>query len=132
MLIRKPSDIPSSEITSRSDYMNRRKFMAGAAILGAGALGADRLMNIAVPRDTVDAETKLATVPSKYSSTGLTPTSFQDITNYNNFYEFGTGKTDPAHNAWRLKTSPWSVKVDGLVQKSKTFDIDAFDKASSH
>ena len=128
MLIRKPSDIPSSEITSKSDYMNRRKFMAAAAILGAGALGADRLMNIASPRRADAAVTKLATKPSKYSSTGLTLTTFEDITTYNNFYEFGTAKSDPSHNAWKLKTSPWSVKVDGEVKKPKTFDIDALMK----
>ena len=110
--------------------MNRRKFMAGAAALGATALGADRLMSIASPRRTVHAGTKLSTIPSKYSSKGLTETSFQDITTYNNFYEFGTGKDDPSHNAWRLKTSPWSVKVSGLVAKPKTFDIDALRKLS--
>src|SRR5487761_1778671 len=122
MLIRKPSEIPSSEITSKSDYMNRRKFIAGAAAVGAAAVGGERLMNMTSPRSSVDAaEVKLATVPSKYSSTGLTPTSYQDITTYNNFYEFGTGKEDPSHNAWRLKTSPWSVKVSGLVAKPKVF-----------
>jgi sulfoxide reductase catalytic subunit YedY len=130
MLIRKPPDIPSSEITSKSDYMNRRKFMAGAAALGVAALGADRLVNMAAPRQRVDAATepvaatKLTTIPSKYSSTGLTETSYQDITTYNNFYEFGTEKSDPSHNAWRLKTRPWSVKVTGLVNKKQTFDID--------
>ena len=64
MLIRKPSDIPSSEITSKSDYMNRRKFMAGAAALGAAALGAAGLKEIASPRQAVEATTKLTTVPS--------------------------------------------------------------------
>ena len=129
MIIRKPSEIPSSEITSKSDYMNRRKFIAGAAAVGAAAFGGERLMNMTSPRSSVDAaEVKLATVPSKYSSTGLTPTSYQDITTYNNFYEFGTGKEDPSHNAWRLKTRPWSVKVSGLVAKPKVFDIDALRK----
>ena len=127
MPIRKSLQIPASEITSKSDYMDRRKFMTGAAIAGAAALGARRLMDLAIPDQTVEADaklTKLTTVPSKYSTPGLTQTSFQDVTTYNNFYEFGTGKDDPAHNAWRLQTSPWTVKVDGLVQKPKTFDID--------
>ncbi|MHB8390152.1 MAG: protein-methionine-sulfoxide reductase catalytic subunit MsrP [Acidobacteriaceae bacterium] len=128
MLIRKPSDIPSSEITSKSDYMNRRKFMTGAAALGVAAFGADRLKDIASPGEAVHATEKLATIPSKYSTTGVAPTSFQDITTYNNFYEFGTDKSDPSHNAWRLKTSPWSVKVDGEVKKKKVFDIDALMK----
>lgn len=124
MLIRKPSGIPSSEITSQSDYMNRRKFMTGAAVAGAAMIGGKALLQLASPGVTVHATTKLPTVPSKYSTTGVTPTSFQDITTYNNFYEFGTDKSDPARNAWRLKTSPWSVKVDGLVKTPKVFDID--------
>lgn len=128
MLIRKPSEIPSSEITSRSDYMNRRKFMAGAAAVGAAALGAQRVMEIASPDETVHATTKLSTVPSKYSTTGLTLTSYQDVTTYNNFYEFGTDKSDPSRNAWRLKTSPWSIKVEGQVAKPKVFDLDALMK----
>jgi sulfoxide reductase catalytic subunit YedY len=129
MLIRKPSDIPSSEITSKSDYLNRRKFIAGgAAALGAAAFGADRLGKFLSPSETVSATSKLATVSSPYSAKGLTLTPFQDITTYNNFYEFGTGKQDPSHNAWRLKTSPWSVKVDGEVKNKKTFDIDALMK----
>ncbi len=129
MLIRKPSDIPSSEITAKSDYLNRRKFIAGgAAVLGAAAFGADRLGKILSPSETVSATSKLATVSSPYSAKGLTLTSFQDITTYNNFYEFGTGKQDPSHNAWKLKTSPWSVKVDGEVKNKKVFDIDALMK----
>ncbi len=131
MLIRKPSDIPSSEITSKSDYMNRRQFMAGAAAVGASALGAARLVS---PRQSVSADTsasantKLATVPSPLSTAGITPTSFKDITNYNNFYEFGTDKSDPAKNAWRLKTRPWTVAIEGNVKEEKTFDIDALMK----
>lgn len=128
MLIRKPSDIAPSEITSQSDYLNRRRFMAGAAVMGAAALGSQRLGTMVSPEKAVLADAKLKTVPSKYSTTGVTPTSFQDITTYNNFYEFGTGKSDPSHNAWRLQTSPWSIKVDGLVKQKKVFDIDALMK----
>ncbi len=128
MLIRKPSDIPSSQITSKSDYMNRRKSMAGAAAVGAAALGADLLKSVASPSEAVHATTKLTTVPSQYSTTGLTPTPYEDITTYNNFYEFGTNKSDPSHNAWRLKTNPWTVKVDGEVKSKKEFDIDALMK----
>ena len=117
MLIRKPSDIPSSQITSNSDYMNRRKFMAGAAALGLGALGADILKNIASPRQAVHATTKLTTVASKYSTSGLTPTSFEDITTYNNFYEFGTEKEDPSNNAQKFKMDP------GIAGRYKVTDI---------
>ncbi|HEX4022809.1 MAG TPA: protein-methionine-sulfoxide reductase catalytic subunit MsrP [Acidobacteriaceae bacterium] len=124
MLIRKPSDIPSSEITSRSDYLNRRQFMTGAAAAGIGAAAALQLKDMVSPARDVHATDKMQTVSSKYSTTGLTPTSFEDITHYNNFYEFGTDKSDPAKNAWRLKTRPWSVAVEGEVKQKKTFDID--------
>ncbi len=114
--------IPSSEITPQATYMNRRAFMAGAA--GAAALATPFVRHLASPQPVEADAQKLATVPSKYSSTGLQLTSYNDITTYNNFYEFGVEKSDPSHNAWRLKTRPWTVKVSGLVQKPKTFDID--------
>ena len=124
MLIRKKNEIASSEITALSDYRNRRAFMQGAAAAGIATLAGARLLDVAAPRTDVHAATKLATVPSKLSTPGITPTSFQDITTYNNFYEFGTDKSDPAKNAWRLQTRPWTVSVEGEVKKKKTFDID--------
>jgi sulfoxide reductase catalytic subunit YedY len=128
MRIRKSdsSPIPSSEITSRSAYMNRRAFMAAGAV-GAAALAVDGLAHVLRP-DAVRADTKLATVPSPLSAKGLTPTSYNDITHYNNFYEFGTGKDDPSKNAGSLRTRPWSVAVEGLVKNKKTFDIDSLMK----
>ncbi len=125
MLIRKPSDIPSSEITPKSAFLNRRTFLAGAAAVGAVALGADKLASIAAPAQGVHAAEKLNIIKSPLSTTGLTPTSFQDITHYNNYYEFGTDKGDPARNAGRLKTRPWTVEITGLVKKKKTADIDS-------
>jgi methionine sulfoxide reductase catalytic subunit len=125
MLIRKPRDIPSSEITPKSDYINRRKFIAGAAVVGAVALAADRLAELAFPSRAVEAGTKLDAVKSPLSTTGETLTSFKDITSYNNFYEFGVDKGDPARNAGRLQTRPWTVAVEGLVKRQKTFDIEA-------
>jgi sulfoxide reductase catalytic subunit YedY len=124
MLIRKPNDIPSSEITSKSAFLNRRNFMAAAAAAGVAALAGERLEKVLHPRTNVEAGTKLQTVKSPLSTTGETLTSYQDITTYNNFYEFGTDKSDPSRNAWRLQTRPWTVSVEGLVKKPKTFDID--------
>jgi methionine sulfoxide reductase catalytic subunit len=131
MLIRKSdsSSIPSSEITPRSTYMNRRSFMAAGAI-GAAALAAEPFSHILHP-EVVEADTKLATVPSPLSAKGLTLTSYNDITHYNNFYEFGTDKDDPAKHAGSLRTRPWSVAVEGLVKNKKTFDIDTLLKLRS-
>jgi methionine sulfoxide reductase catalytic subunit len=127
MLIGKLSDIPSSEITSRDEYfsyLSRRRFLKGAAAASAGAVLAGRLARFATPL-TAFAETKLQTVPSQLTTTGEQLTSFEDITHYNNFYEFGVDKSDPAKNAGGLPTRPWTVKVEGLVSKPQTFDIDA-------
>ncbi|HEY1501319.1 MAG TPA: protein-methionine-sulfoxide reductase catalytic subunit MsrP [Acidobacteriaceae bacterium] len=124
MLIQTERRIPSSEITPRETYMNRRAFMAGAAAAGIAAVAGDRMTRLAEP-EGVEAAEKLTLVKSPLSLTGETPTSFQDITHYNNFYEFGVDKGDPARNAGTLKTRPWTVQVEGLVKQKKTFDIDA-------
>ncbi len=126
MLIGKPPDIPSSEITSRDDYfeyLSRRRFLKAAAAAGVAALGVDRLANFASPHE-VFAGTKLQTVPSPLTTTGEQLTTFDDITHYNNYYEFGVDKGDPAKNAGSLPTRPWSIKVEGLVAKPLTFGID--------
>jgi sulfoxide reductase catalytic subunit YedY len=127
MLIGKPPDISSSEITSRDAYrqfMNRRRFLRGAVAAGAAAIAADRLAQVFEPRTEAFAGTKLQTVPSPLTTTGEQLTSYDDITHYNNFYEFGVDKGDPAKNAGVLPTRPWSVKVEGKVAKPLTFDID--------
>jgi sulfoxide reductase catalytic subunit YedY len=128
MLIRKPSDIPSSLITPQSQYVNRRRFLRGAltgvAAAGAAALGLDRVADMISPRTRAFAGTKLETVKSPLSTTGETLTSLENITSYNNFYEFGVDKGAPSKNAGGLPTRPWSVKVEGLVKTPKTFDID--------
>jgi sulfoxide reductase catalytic subunit YedY len=127
MLIGKPPDIPSSEITSRDDYfryLSRRRFLKGAAAAGAAALAADRLGQLVAPRTTVHAGNQLQTVQSPLTTTGEQLTSYDDITHYNNYYEFGVEKDQPAKNAGILPTRPWSVKVEGLVAKPLTFNID--------
>lgn len=117
MLIKKANDISYSEITPRRTYLNRRNFMTGAAALGiAGTFNPKGAM-------AVDAA-KLQTVKSPLSTTGLTPTSFKDITSYNNFYEFGVEKDEPSKNAGRMKTRPWTVTIDGLVKEKKKVSIE--------
>jgi sulfoxide reductase catalytic subunit YedY len=121
VLIKKPTDIPSSEITPKSLYMDRRKFMTGATLFGAALAtsGCEMLS----PSQTVHANTKLTTVKSQYSTTEQ-QTPFKDITNYNNFYEFSTDKYGPAKLARDFRTSPWKVKVGGDVAQKKTYDLD--------
>jgi sulfoxide reductase catalytic subunit YedY len=129
MLIRKPSDIASSAITPKEQYMNRRRFLRGAVAgglaAGAAGLGMNRIAELISPSIGALADSKLQTVPSKLSTTGEQLTSLQDITHYNNYYEFGVEKDQPAKNAGVLPTRPWTVRVEGLVKKPKTFDIEA-------
>ena len=121
MLIRKPSDIRSSEITSKSAYLDRRTFLAGAAALAAAA---------ALPKIAL-ANEKIPNLGKSDFSTTEKQTYYKDITNYNNFYEFSTDKYEPAALAKNFRTRPWTVKVDGDVQKAKTFDIDSLLKLST-
>jgi sulfoxide reductase catalytic subunit YedY len=123
MLIGKPPDIPSSAITPKDHYLNRRRFLRGAAA-GAALLGAGRLAEVFSPRIAALAGTKLQTVPSPLTTTGEPLTSYQDVTTYNNYYEFGVEKDQPAKNAGGLPTRPWTIKVDGKVKKPLTFDVD--------
>src|SRR4051812_44121018 len=128
MLIKKPADIPSSEITSKSTYLNRRKFMvSGAVALGGVALACNKAAEMASPQKAEAAGAKLEFRKSPLSTTEK-PNSLKEISSYNNFYEYGTEKSDPAENAWKLKTRPWTVAVEGEVKKKKTYDIDQLTK----
>jgi sulfoxide reductase catalytic subunit YedY len=131
MLIKKPSDITSSEITPKSLYINRRKFMSGATLFGAAlATGAYELRKMTTSSEVVHAGTKLTTTKSQYSTTE-TPTPFKDITNYNNFYEFSTDKYEPAQLARNFRSSPWQVKIGGDVVQKKTYDVDSLMKLAT-
>jgi methionine sulfoxide reductase catalytic subunit len=128
MLIRKPSaldgsSIPSSEITPKDRFLNRRRFLKGVAT-GAATLAASRLADLVNPAQQVKAARVLATRESSLTTTGEELTSFKDITSYNNFYEFGTDKYQPATNAAVLPIHPWTIQVSGLVHKPRTFDLE--------
>jgi len=118
MIIRKAPDLFYSQVTPREEYLNRRRFLA-AGTAAAGAL--------LLPR-AAHAGAKLNNVTKSPFSTSEKLTSLQDITHYNNFYELGTDKEDPSKNANKLKTSPWTMKVEGLVDKPLTFDQDSIMK----
>lgn len=113
MLIRRPSDIPSSEITPETTYLRRREFLAGSlATVGtaSGALATTSLIG-------TPAQAKLPAAAKSAYSTTERQSRFRDVTSYNNFVEFGFRKTDPAYFANNMKIAPWSVAVDGLVAK---------------
>jgi sulfoxide reductase catalytic subunit YedY len=104
MAHRYKSDLTWNDVTPREIYLNRRQIMAGGgALLGAGLMGGK-----AQAQDAWD----------------LTPTSYDDATSYNNFYEFGTDKGDPARHAHRMTTAPWSVEIDGMVDNPGTYSLE--------
>ncbi len=117
MLIKKPDDVRSSEITPESVYRNRREFLRAAgfaSVVSAAGLGAS---------GCAEAEVRAASQLGPYD-TDEEQTPYEAVTGYNNFYEFGTNKDEPARYAHTLRPRPWTVQVDGLVRDPKTWDLD--------
>lgn len=119
MLIRRPDDIPSSEITPERTYLSRRQFMGAAGALALAGVAAPAVLEAAREAGPASAGS-----PGAAGGTQDEVTSEEDATSYNNFYEFGTGKDDPKRNAGTLRPRPWSVQVDGLVKTPRTYDLD--------
>src|ERR1051325_7244339 len=132
MLIKKPDDVKSSEITGQKTYLNRRLFMRGAVLVGSVAATGLVYRKLNPPPAVVQEQPQIAGLVRPSSDQAVasgfkvneTLTSFEDITNYNNFYEFSTVKESVASAARGFITRPWTVEVGGLVNKPKTFDID--------
>jgi len=101
MAYRWTNDLTAADVTPKSVFLNRRQFFAGVA--GVGAIG--------------------FAASQAAAQEALVPNTLEDITTYNNFYEFGTGKDDPAKNAGEMITSPWSIKVDGLVDNPGEYSV---------
>jgi sulfoxide reductase catalytic subunit YedY len=116
MLIKRAPMFKASEITDPKLYFNRREFIAGAAALALLPRGAAAA--------TAPAGQLLKAMRNQSSSISDPATKFESATTYNNFYEFGPDKDDPARLAYTLKPRPWTVQVDGHVAKPKTYDID--------
>jgi sulfoxide reductase catalytic subunit YedY len=128
MLIMKAPDIRSREITPKDVYLNRRRFIAGAGAAGAALLAGRFADDLLQPRFSARAASRLQFVKSPLSTQGEQLTPYNDITSYNNFYEFGTGKEDPAKYAKSLRTEPWTVSIEGNVKQAKVYDVDSIVK----
>ena len=109
-MTRQSYNLPYSAVTPERSYMNRRALLTG--LTGAGMLAASGLRAQDMPEFEI-----------RGYDTTETPNTFEEITIYNNFYEFGTGKEDPARNAHTLTTDPWAVQIDGLVERPGSYDL---------
>ena len=128
MLIKskKSSDVGSSEITPKWLYVNRRKFMAGAVMAAAGAVGY-KALELFSPSESAQAGSKLQYSKSQYS-TSEKETPYKDVTTYNNYYEFSTDKSGPSELSGKFQPLPWTVSIEGEVAKPKKIDLDALMK----
>lgn len=143
-LILPPSDILPSEITSQSVYQDRRRFIKQAGFgLGAAALLSPSAMSATVQTGTTEGDGRLlgranqsnpvkavkhgpkfTNLKKTAYGKGLKPTKHKDVTTYNNYYEFGTAKRDPARYSNLYKTDPWSIQIEGEVKQNKTITME--------
>ncbi len=124
MLVRKSPDLTYADVTPKSVYLDRRNFLRAMGIAGAAAVAGEGLWKLASPSQIVQATSKLSGVVKGPYSTDEKETPYDDVTHYNNFYEFGVDKTDPAKNAQKFQTSPWTVSVEGQVKTPRKFSMD--------
>jgi sulfoxide reductase catalytic subunit YedY len=124
MLIHKEGDLLYENVTPKSAYVNRRQILRAMGIAGVAVLGGRTLSRVAFPPAVVKASTKLNVTVKSPFSTSEKMSSFNDVTHYNNFYEFGTDKGDPSRNAQNFRTSPWTVSIEGEVKKPVKLSID--------
>ncbi len=124
MLIKKPADIKPSEITPRDNFMNRRELLR-STLLATGLATGLPAISATLPRGQRE---RLSGVIKSPLSTDEAPNSYEDVTTYNNFYEFGTGKGDPAVNAVDFDPRPWTLDVAGNAEVTGQFNLEDFVK----
>lgn len=121
MIIRRPPDIPSSEITPEGVYVNRRKFIKAAAAGAAGLALGPAGLSAADPGQSQEIPPRFARLESEL---GEPLNSYGDVTTYNNFYEFGTGKDDPHRNSGDFQPEPWTVSIGGECNKPGDYHLE--------
>src|SRR5437879_7049802 len=124
MLIRKAPDLTYADVTPKSVYLDRRRFLRAIGIVDATAFACKSLFAWALPPQLSFAATKFTNLAKSPFSTSEKQNSYEDVTHYNNFYEFGTDKSDPAKNAKNFNTSNWVVSVEGEVANPRKFTMD--------
>ncbi len=124
MLIQRKPQLTYADVTPKSVYLNRREFLRGVGLVGAAAIAGNKLLDLASPSHVVRAATKFTGLVKSPFSTTEKQNAFEDVTHYNNFYEFGVDKDAPAKNSQNFRTSPWTVSLEGEVAKPRKFTMD--------
>ncbi len=124
MLIKKSPDLTYADVTPQRLYLNRRNFLLGLAISAGAVKAYENFSHLLTVSADNSGPSKLNGVTKWPYSTTEKPTPYDDVTHYNNYYEFGTSKTEPAQYAQNFRTSPWTVSVEGEVKKSRKLSTD--------
>jgi len=132
MLLQRKPELTYADITPKEVYFNRRKFLQAMGIAGAAAFVGKNLLELASPSLGVFAGAKFTNLVKSPFSTTEKINTLEDVSHYNNFYEFGVDKTAPAKNAQKFRTSPWSVSVEGEVKTKRKFTMDEILKLAPH
>jgi len=128
MLIKKESALTYADVTPRSVYLSRRQFLYGAGLAAGAAVLGNEVRDMVLQEKTVFAASSFPNLLKSPFSTTEKPSSFNDVSHYNNFYEFGTDKSDPAKKAQKFRTSPWVVSVEGEVKSPRKYSLDDLEK----
>src|SRR5580704_12563128 len=124
MLIQRKPELTYADVTPKDVYFNRRKFLQAMGLAGAAAFAGKNLLELATPTRSIFAAGKFPNLAKSPFSTTEKQNTLEEVTHYNNFYEFGVDKDQPAKNAQKFRTSPWSVSVEGEVKTKRKFTMD--------
>jgi len=124
MLIQRKPELTYADVTPKDVYFNRRKFLQAMGLAGAAAIAGKNLLELATPSRSVFAAGKFPNLAKSPFSTTEKQNTLEEVSHYNNFYEFGVDKDQPAKNAQKFRTSPWSVSVEGEVKTKRKFTMD--------
>lgn len=122
--MRKSADLTEADITPKSVYLNRRQILRTMGVGAIALAGGKVVSRLAFPGAVVEAGTKLDVSIKSPFSTSEKINTLEDVTHYNNFYEFGTDKSDPARNSGKFRTAPWTVSIEGEVAKPAKYSMD--------
>jgi sulfoxide reductase catalytic subunit YedY len=124
MLLRRKPELTYADVTPKEVYFNRRKFLQAMGVIGVAAFAGKGFLDMAAPSRSVYAAAKFPNLTKSIFSTTEKQNTLEEVSHYNNFYEFGIDKTAPAKNSQKFRTSPWTVSVEGEVKTKRKFSME--------